>query len=292
MRFAENKHPALAIFGLLFGAVAWGVVWYPYRLLEQAGIFGLASSLYSFTVSLVLGLFLFAALRAFQRPSWTMLWLALVAGWTNLAYVMAVIDGEVMRIMLLFYLSPFWTLLLAKLLVNERVGATGLMIVALSLSGAMVMLWQPDSGLPLPQNRAEWLGLSAGIGFALTNVLTRRSQHLSLSSKSLAVWSGVVVMALLLLPFQPQALPAPTLAGATGLLWLLGIGLLLLVTTLVVQYGVTHTPVTRASVIFLFELVVAALSSWWLAGEAMSLREWVGGAMIVASSLFAARAKG
>lgn len=291
MRFAETRHPSLAIAGLLFGTVAWGVVWYPYRLLEQAGIFGLASSLYSFSVSLVLGLLLFMRLRALQRPDWSMLWLALVAGWTNLAYVMAVIDGEVMRIMLLFYLSPFWTLLLGKLLVKERVGATGLMIVALSLSGAAVMLWQPDSGLPLPQNRAEWLGLSAGIGFALTNVLTRRSQHLSLSSKSLAIWGGVVLMALLLLPFQPHALPTPALAGASGLLWLFGIGLLLLVTTLVVQYGVTHTPVTRASVIFLFELVVAALSSWWLAGEVMSLREWVGGAMIVASSLFAARGR-
>ncbi|WP_438362171.1 hypothetical protein [Methyloversatilis discipulorum] len=38
--------------------------------------------------------------------------------------------------------------------------------------------------------------------------------------------------------------------------------------------------------LFLFELVVAAISSWWLAGEVMGLKEWIGGAMIIAASLF------
>ncbi len=47
---------------------------------------------------------------------------------------------------------------------------------------------------------------------------------------------------------------------------------------LVVQYGLTQTPANHAIVIFLFELVVAALSSWLLAGEAMGLKEWLGGA--------------
>jgi len=34
-------------------------------------------------------------------------------------------------------------------------------------------------------------------------------------------------------------------------------------------------------------LVVAALTSWWLAHEAMTLREWLGGTMIVAAAIFA-----
>jgi drug/metabolite transporter (DMT)-like permease len=59
-----------------------------------------------------------------------------------------------------------------------------------------------------------------------------------------------------------------------------------MVVNLVVQYGLTHTPANQAIVVFLFELVVAAMSSWLLADEAMDAREWMGGAMIVAASLF------
>lgn len=71
-------------------------------------------------------------------------------------------------------------------------------------------------------------------------------------------------------------------------LWLLltGVGLSIGIMTLAVQYGLTHTPANQAIIIFLFELVVAAVASWLLANEALTLREWAGGAMIVAGSLF------
>ena len=69
-------------------------------------------------------------------------------------------------------------------------------------------------------------------------------------------------------------------------LQLLLLGVLLLVINLVVQYGLTHTAANQAIVIFLFELVVAALSSWLLAGETLGTRDWLGGAMIIAASLF------
>jgi drug/metabolite transporter (DMT)-like permease len=96
----------------------------------------------------------------------------------------------------------------------------------------------------------------------------------------------VVAVGLVALPFEPGPIVLPPLAG-----WLLVglIGLVLLATNLFVQYGLTHTPANRAIVIFLFELVVAALSSWLLAEEAMTLKEWVGGAMIVAASLFSGK---
>ncbi|MDP2868776.1 EamA family transporter [Methyloversatilis sp.] len=64
------------------------------------------------------------------------------------------------------------------------------------------------------------------------------------------------------------------------------LGGVLVVVNLVVQYGITFVAANAAIALFLFELVAAALSSWWLAGEAMGLKEWVGGAMIIAASLF------
>lgn len=61
-----------------------------------------------------------------------------------------------------------------------------------------------------------------------------------------------------------------------------------MVATLFVQYGVTKITATRASVLFLFELVVAAIAAYYLANEAMQLNEWMGGALIIAAGLLAA----
>ena len=66
------------------------------------------------------------------------------------------------------------------------------------------------------------------------------------------------------------------------------IALLLMAATLLVQYGVTRMPATRASVLFLFELVVAAIASYYLAHESMAINEWIGGSLIVAAAIFAA----
>jgi len=287
---AKTTKKHLATFGLLFGATTWGIIWYPYRLLEQAGISGVVACFYTYSIALTLGALLFVChWRGLLTLPKTVLWLALAAGWTNLSYVLAVIDGEVMRVMLLFYLSPLWTLILAHFWLHERVGWLGVITIAISLIGAFIMLWQPSVGLPLPQSNAEWMALSSGIGFALTNVLTRRASHLSLQAKSMAVWAGVVIMALMFLPFQTASPSATGTIAATQWLLMGGVGLLLMCVTLLVQFGITHIPVTRASVIFLFELVVAAATSFWLANEAMSVREWLGGSLIVAAAIFAAK---
>ncbi len=275
-------------FGLLFGAVVWGLIWYPYRLLEQAGISGTQSSLLTYGFALALGAVLFARhWRDLARIPREAFWIAFAAGWTNLSYVLAVLEGEVMRVLLLFYLAPLWTLLLARLLLGERAGKKGLVIMALSLSGMMTMLWQGE-GWPLPQDWAEWIALSSGIGFASTNVLTRWAGHLTLKAKSLSVWAGVCAIALVFFMFDRHAQPLSMLSAANWLL-MAAMGVALAATTWLVQFGVTHTTANRAAVIFMFELVVAAVSSYWLAGEAMDAREWVGGAMIVLAALYSGR---
>jgi drug/metabolite transporter (DMT)-like permease len=284
----SNKHH-IAVFGLLFGAAAWGVIWYPYRLMQEAGVSGVASSFYTYSIAALLGLALFSRhWRRLRDLPHSAYWLALVAGWTNLTYVLAVIDGEIMRVMLLFYLSPLWTLILAHFWLKERSGWQGLVVIVISLIGAWIMLWQPD-GLPAPRNQAEWLALSSGIGFALTNVITRRSTHLSLRTKSMAVWFGVIAVAAVTVPLTAAPFPTPDVFTLSNWLIMSLIALLLMAATFLVQYGITQIPVTRASVIFLFELVVAAVASWYWANEAMSMREWLGGSLIVIAAIYAAR---
>jgi drug/metabolite transporter (DMT)-like permease len=294
-----NKN-ALAIFALLFGATSWGLIWYPYRLMSDAGVSGVASSFYTYFVALMIALIYFGIIyfkngiknelqNAFDSftLSKTLIFLSLTAGWTNLGYVMAVIHGEVMHVMLLFYLSPLWTLILAYFWLKEPISRTGFFAIMLSLIGAFTMLWQPNA-LPLPSSTSDWLAVSAGICFALTNVITRKSHHISLTTKSFAVWIGVVVTSLICKQFLGESFPSPSFFTATQWLVIVLIALLLIAVTLGVQYGVSQILASRAAVIFLFELVIAAVASYYWANEAMTANEWIGGCLIVAAGLVAA----
>jgi len=276
----------VALVSLLAGATVWGLVWYPYRVLQEMGVSAALGATLTYLAAFLFGYPVLRRRLAGCRPSGMLALIALVAGGCNLGYVLATVHGEVMRVLLLFYLAPLWTVLLSRLLLKEKVSLPGTAVIALSVAGAAVMLWQPSLGLPLPERGAEWLGLAAGFLFALANVLIRKTHELSIELKSMAVFAGVVLVGLAVLPFEPSAAALPS---ATGGLLIGVIGLVLLATNLFVQYGLTHTPANRAIVIFLFELVVAALSAWLLAGEVMRSQEWVGGAMIVAASLFSGK---
>ena len=292
MRKSSNQQ-YLAIFGLLFGAMCWGIIWYPYRIMSDAGVSGIVSSFYTYCIAIILGGILFAKHwhGIFSLPK-SAIWLSIIAGWTNLSYVLAVIDGEVMRVMLLFYLSPLWTLLLARFWLKESITKSGLFSILIAMIGAYIMLANPfDSAanhLPIPQNNAEWLALSAGIGFSFTNVISRKSTHLSLAAKSMVIWVGVAGMSVLLSPFLKDAFPSPQSFTLSNWLIMALIAILIMAATLFVQYGVTKMTALRASVLFLFELVVAAIAAYYLANEAMLLNEWIGGVLIIAAGLLAA----
>lgn len=276
-----------AVAALLCGALIWGLIWYPYRILRDDGVDGIAASTASYALAFVLGL-PFWRRSPGARPPWsTLFWLALSAGVCNLGYILATLNGEVVRVLLLFYLAPLWTVLLARPLLGERPDAVGGLVIALSLSGAAIMFWQPRLGIPAPRDAADWLGLLAGFAFALFNVLSRRARALNSASKVLAAFAGVVGIGLLLLLSGVGHWRAPSAPSLWLLLGLLGA--ILLLANVIVQFGLVRVAANRAIVIMLSEIVVAALAAWLLAGEALAAREWLGGAIIVAASLLTAR---
>ena len=289
------KQNILPSAGILSGALVWGLIWYPFRALQDAGLNGPLATLIAYTLAILCSGFMlprvWLELRLYYkvRVGWWVVALVLSAGWSNLGYVLAMLHGEVMRVLLLFYLAPLWTIIFSYCLLGERLNRYGYFIMGLSFSGAAIMLWQPQRGLPWPQNISEWIGLSAGMSFALSNVISRRAESLSVQTKSFSVLLGTV---LLTIPFLlwPRGIPThlPTVNTQAALtLVLLGIGLS--ATGFAVQYGVTNMLSNRAMLLFLFELVVAAISSYFLANEAMQIREWLGAALIVSASLLSGK---
>ena len=280
------RFPAAPVWALLLGASMWGVLWYPYRLLAQAGLDGIWSTLLTYGFALVAGIVLFPRHARTLFPLHPLaLLMAAAIGWSNLCYVLGVLEGQVMRVLLLFYLAPLWTVPIARIVLRERLDRRGMLVMALAFAGAMTMLWDPQLGFPWPAQRAEWLGLVAGFLFALGNVLVRRLDHLSDAAKSVAIWAGVSFAALAhLWQSGTPAGAAWSAAAANGLL-VVAIGVTLVAMSLAIQFGLSRLAANRAIVILLFELVVAALAARFLTDERLAAQDWIGGALIVAASL-------
>lgn len=284
----SSKQNVMPIAGILSGALVWGLIWYPYRVLQGVGISGPLGTMITYSLAMLLGVFMLPRVwREFSNAGWWALLLLLSAGWANFGYVLAMLHGEVMRVLLLFYLAPVWTILFSYWLLGERLNRYGYLVIALSLAGAFIMLWEPALGMPFPQNSSEWTGLSAGIGFALSNVVSRRATNLSVETKTFSIWLGTAMLTAPLLWWQGGW----TVQGIDVEAWLI-LGLLsvaLCSVSFAVQYGVTHMPANRAMLLFLFELVIAAIASYLLANEAMEPRDWLGAALIVSASLLSGK---
>jgi drug/metabolite transporter (DMT)-like permease len=276
--------------GVLSGALVWGLIWFPYRVLQDAGVSGAMATLITYLLAIVCGAFMLPRVwRERATFGWWALLLVLSAGWANLGYVLGMLHGEVMRVLLLFYLAPVWTILFSFWILGERLNRAGAFVIALSLCGALVMLWEPGLGVPLPQNLSEWLGLSAGMGFALSNVTSRRAAFLSVEMKSFSLWLGTASLTLPFLLWQGGVAQQVLTITAQSWLLLALMGLVLCATSFAVQFGVTHLAANRAAVLFLFELVVAAVSSYFLANEAMEVRDWIGAALIISASFLSGK---
>jgi len=288
MSTSKQGNRLLPVLSLLFSATLWGIVWYPLRLLEVQGLTGLWSALVSYAA--ILCVFFWVLVRereSLAANKLALLLMGLSAGWCNVAFILAVLDGHIVRVLLLFYLSPFWAVCLGWLMLGERLDTKSMLVFAIAVTGAIIMLWNETVGIPWPRDNADWLAVSSGFAFALSNVFVRRAQNISVLLKSTASWVGVVAVAAVWIVLSNTGFPV-----VSSSVWFAAVALGLcgfLVMTLSVLYGVTRMPVHRSAVILLFELVIGAVSSLLLTDEVVLYREWLGGFMIVTAAYMAAR---
>lgn len=278
----------LPVVALLLGATLWGVLWFPLRWFEEHGLTGLWASLIMNAAALGVSLpLLIRQRREIARAPLLLLLLMLSAGFCNTAFILAVIDGTVVRVLLLFYLAPVWASLLGWWLLHERLSVTAWITLLVAMSGAVIMLWDAELGRPWPQQTADWLALASGVTFAAANVLVRKMVAVPVTVKTITAWVGGVVLAIVWIGYASTPAPVvePVMFVLAAALGVFGITLM----TLAVQYGVSHMPVHRSAVILLFEVVVGAVSAAWLAHEMLTAQEWAGGLLIVAAAWLSAR---
>ena len=277
----------LAATALLLNAMVWGISWWPFRALQSHGLHPLWATAFIYLFVLAcLGLTRPRAWRGFvQQPA--LWWLLLAAGLTNVGFNWAVTVGDVVRVVLLFYLMPAWSVLLAWPLLGEKPSAGSILRLALALSGLVIVLKTPATSWPVPESLADYLALMGGFSFALTNVLLRKFNQTPGESRMLAMFGGGAVLALgaaglglALGVVTPPSMPDMTRVGLVLL-----VSLAFLAGNLALQYGAAHLSASATSLIMLSEVVFASVSSVLLGTGVLSLRTLLGGGLILLASL-------
>jgi drug/metabolite transporter (DMT)-like permease len=277
--------PKSAVAALLLNTFIWGLSWTGTRALEGMGLHPVwaTAAIFSGCALLLLTLRHRELPLLWRHPA--LLGVGLATGLTNASFNMAVAYGDVVRVILLFYLMPVWTVILARLVLHEAITPRSLARVALGLGGAFIVLYQPRLGLPLPQSLPDWMAVASGLLFAVTNVLLRRLHGFSDGTRAVAMLVGSGVFASLLGVVLSAAgvvawpLPLPMAAAPVVALW----AVLFLVSNLSLQYGVARLPANIAAVIMLAEILVATFSAWMLGAAELRPQDLIGGVLIIAA---------
>lgn len=277
----------LPVLVLLAASILWGVTWWPLKQLNGLGIEGIPLTFVAFgALSCVL-----LPLLVLQRRQWRgegryLLLIAALGGYANLAFTSAMIYGDVVRVMVLFYLLPVWGVLGGRLFLGERVDRVRAAAVALALFGAVLIL----GGVEALNGGVAWpdlLAITCGLAFAGNNLVFRARQSLPIPSKVAAMLVGCFALAIPLTALELQPWPQ---ASLQSWLWVLAYGLgWLLLATVGTQWAVTHLEAGRASILIILELLVAVATATLFGGERMSPPEMFGGSLILAAALIEAR---
>ena len=276
--------PALA---LVFNALVFGVSWWPFRALQNQGLHPLWATAFIFLFSVVcIQLVRPGGWRAFAGQP--LLWLLFAAsGLTNVCFNWAVTIGDVVRVVLLFYVMPAWSVLLAWPLLREKPNAGSLFRLVLALSGVVIVLKTPDSPWPLPAQMADWLALLGGFTFALTNILLKKMAGTPESARMLAMFGGGAVMATAV-ALMGATIGLVNLPPAPALGWLglaVAVGLAILLGNLALQYGAARLSASATALIMLTEIIFASVSASLLGAGEITLRTLIGAGLILLASL-------
>jgi drug/metabolite transporter (DMT)-like permease len=283
-----HASPTWPVLGLLLNALVWGLSWWPLREMQALGLHPLWSSGLTFGLALVVLSFCKPAAwrQLLNTPAlWTLM---VAAGLTNVGFNWAVATGDVVRVVLLFYVMPAWSIPIAWWVLGERPTRGALWRLALALMGVALVLKTPDTPWPWPESASDYLALMGGASFAWTSALLRRHHDTPSGARMIAMFAGGSALSLGLavvwVGLGHTTLP-PDLSWWP---YALGLGLTFLVSNLALQYGAARLSAHTTALVMLSEVVFASLSSVALGVSELSARTLIGGGLIVLAAALSA----
>ncbi len=275
---------ALKPIAVLFcSSILWGAAWLPLKALHHSGADGISLIFVSYSL-LWLGSLVWAwPYRALVARHWPfLLGITLLGGAANLCFTYAMMYGDVIRAMVLFYLLPVWGVLGGRFILKEATSAWRWLGVALAVIGAFILIGGPKA-LREPPAWVDVIALASGFFFAASNLLFRGVEAVPLAPKLSALFGGAALLGGVTLGLMGTALPWQQAQFPWGWVALYSLSWLLLA-NVGSQWAVTQMPAGRSSIIIIMELVTAVLTATLIGQETLTPAIVVGGLLIISAT--------
>jgi drug/metabolite transporter (DMT)-like permease len=282
------KTETLAKLACAYSGLVWGLFWIPIRHLDAVGIAGLWATFYFYVLPFLLSLplLLFRWRPIVAGGLWLQL-LGIVPAVSLVLYSVSVLYTDVVRATLLFYLTPLWSTLLARIFLGEPITPLRWLAMAVALLG-MLVIFHADSGIPVPERPGDWIALGSGFLWSVASILLRADKGSAAIDLVLQnfLWSAIIAT-LLLLVFGPAlSTSAPITVYLAQLPWLVPTLLVVVMTGVYASmWGTPKLNPGLVGLLFMTEISVGCITAALWSGDPFGWREAIGVILISAGGV-------
>ncbi len=278
-----------AIVAGLYAGICFGVFWIPIRALEATGFSGPWAMVIFAGLPLIacLPVLWWRNLRILSHRPFELLG-GLIGGLAFALYATAFLYTDVVRVIVMFYVMPVWGFLMAWAVLGERITLARWIALVLCFAGLFTVFGQ-QTGVPWPENLGDWCALLSGILWALAALLILMNNRVPIMVHGFNFFASATVVCLVVaaLATVQGHLPQPRWAGLGDvLIWVVPVSLLLILPAgLATVFAPTRLNPGVAGLLFMAEVVVAAITVAIWADETLGVREVTGLILIMSAGL-------
>lgn len=271
---------------LVLGGALWGAIWIPLRALEAAGLSGAWAGLVIYIgAALAMGFAIIVSRHPFRGFGLPLVLSGLATGAAFSLYSTSISMTEVVRAILLFYLTPIWGTLLGIAFLGERLTKARFAALIFALLGLVVVLG--GEGFPRPRNAGDWFALASGLSWAVGALLVYQAKTSGPVEQVAAFIFGSLAVTVATIVLAPSLFAAgTTLTDAIRMLpWGIIMALWVIPMLFLTIWPASVLTPGRVGILLMSDVIVAVATAAWFSGEPFGLREMAGTVLIVSAAV-------
>ena len=286
----RHPHHFKIAIALAISAGSWGIYWLPQRILEEGGLTGGWGTIAQMIIGVLILLPICIWRKTKGRSSGFELPLTgLLMGGGFICYALSFLLTDVVRALILFYMTPIWTTIFEILFLKKKPGVVRYLTLALALGGLWIV-FSKQTIIPLPENAGDWLALAGGAIFAggLIRLEIIKTDGVFPIIFSFFFYGALfnIVAGFLLAEYLGPMPAIESFVSMSLFLFLISV-FYFIPTGIVILWTPSQLGAGLCSILFLSEIVVGVISSSILTNEPFGWREIAGSSMIIIGGILA-----